>query len=325
MNLEKETWYQKKGVLILLLFTFPPLGILGIFNRKTKILKKIFYTLLGLFTSFLLLTWFFYLLLPNLSYSKGERFYSKGNYSKAIIEFQKVKKDDEYYNLALQKIELSKNKLDSILLFKKTIVLKNKKDSLTNIEVENNKTFSLKIFQKQWADSILKSESKLGNRHFTNIVLSLPDTILFEYTEGVTKNGFTTNFNLDKKKYPKHYKKALSKELGKNFLKFETYISFIPNQMVLSKNNPNDWKHPILLNKGLKIYKGNNFSKTYLGVLKCKYKDKERSVFDGNQFVIIEKENGELTRILRKELSKYYWIKTNDSNINSNRGLPKCY
>ena len=119
-----------------------------------------------------------------------------------------------------------------------------RKNEGTSLVVENNSLIKeqiaapkvdlepLKAFQKHWADSILKSETKPGNRHFVNIRLVLPDTILFEYTEAITRLGYNENLMNDTVFYREYYNKELLKKLGTNFDNQNTYISFIPNKNV---------------------------------------------------------------------------------------------
>ena len=46
----KTKWYHKKGLLIMFLFLLPPVGIIGMFLRDSKLWKKIVYLFFGLFT-----------------------------------------------------------------------------------------------------------------------------------------------------------------------------------------------------------------------------------------------------------------------------------
>lgn len=323
--MDKRKWYQNKALLIVLLFILPPVGIVGIFQRKTKVWKKLIYTLLALFMSFWLLGLVLMFMFPVNHYEVGNKLFEKKSYKEAINEFRKVEKRDENYVKAQNRISLSESLLDSIENINRKAIEKVKQDSIYNVKMENNRISELKLFQKQWADSILKNESKKGNRHFVSVKYSLPDSILFEYTEGITKNGFENNYKVDTMIYRKHYRKSLFEKMGLEFMDYPCFITFIPNQKIVKSIDSDLWKHPVMLNQGLKIYKGNKYNKTYLGVLKCKFKDKDRNVLDGNQFVIIEKDNGALIQLLLYELKNYYWVKKSDPNYSSGVGLSKCY
>lgn len=316
-------WYQKKWLLILLLFIIPPVGIIGVFLRDTKIWKRIVYTLLGVFMSFYLLAVLLLLVTPNVGYLDGNRLYEQGKYSEAISEFRKVNKDDENYTNAFNKIESAKSKIDSIAKIEKQILLNTQKDSLAQTEKKKQQIVLLKSFQKQWADSILKSESKPGNRHFVNVKYNLPDTILFEYTKGITKNGFDNNFNIDKDVYSNHYKKSLSQKLGKEFLTLATYISFIPNQnFVSSIDNSIKYVNPSLAYFGVKVYSGNQYSKEYLGTVSCLFTDKDKGWTDGDREIVIIKTESGMAKIPLYKFQKYYWIDVKDNDLSKN--VNKC-
>lgn len=184
-TLQKSKWYQKKWLLILLLFILPPLGILGILKKDTKTWKKVFYTLLGVFMSFYLLGVVLMIFAPNFDFLNGNALYEEGKYQDAIIEYKKVEKDDENYNNALQKIELAQSKLDSISVIKQQAILQKRKDSIAKVEKQNQKIEALKLFQKQWADSLKKSYGKYLN----------------DYTISETNNKITFYLNPANNKY----------------------------------------------------------------------------------------------------------------------------
>ncbi len=311
---QKREWYEKKRILIPLLFLLPPVGIYGIFKKDTDKWKKVVYTLIGVFMTIYLISLLLLLILPNMDYSNGNKLYELGNYEKAIFEYKKVEKDDENYQNALQKIQLAQSKLDSIANSETMAIVKQKQDAIA-------KTEKLTAFQKQWADSIVNSWK--GEFIISHNLKSI-DTIQFELSKGATEI-FNSNVKSNLPMYQSMYEKSLKHNLNKANNEPKTVIEFIPNKELSANANPNEWQHPTILNRSLKIYSGNQYSKEYLGVLVCKFKDKNRNAMDGNQFVVIEKPNGNLVEILRYNLSNKYWIKTTDPNRNSATGLSNCY
>lgn len=179
--------------------------------------------------------------------------------------------------------------------------------------VDNTKLIE---FQKTWSDSVVKSWK---GKFIIASKLSLPDTISFELSKDATKS-FNSNKSESLPMYLFSYKNSLKNKFGNEFNSIATTIDFIPNKELLKNNNPNEWSHPIMMNKGLKIYSGNQYSKDYIGKLNCKYKDKT----DGNTYYVLIKDNGNETRILDYEFESYYWIKKTDPNYNSAIGLSKC-
>lgn len=251
-----KKWYEKRGLLILLFFIFPPLGIYGMLQRKTATWKKILYAFP--FSSFILIFLIgAYNVATTPDYDYAMRHYHEQDYEKAYNYFLKVSSDDKNYTDAQTKLKEIKFILDSIKKekYREEIrlalerneniqMLRDRKEE--NAELQKEKEIlitevqkkremrleKLKGFQKFWADSILASESKVGNRHFVATKLSLPDTILFEYTENVTKKGFEENMKIDTSFYRKYYKEQVKEKLGKDFENHKVYISFIPNRNV---------------------------------------------------------------------------------------------
>ena len=178
-------------------------------------------------------------------------------------------------------------------------------------------TSKLIEFQKTWSDSVVKSNN---GSYILSSKLSLPDTIYFELSKGATKS-INSNKRDNLPMYLSIYKKSLTKKFGTQYNGIETIIDFMPNKELTKNNNPNDWSHPVLMNRGLKVYSGNEYSKEYLGKLICKYKDES----NGNSYYIVTKDNGKENRIIDYEFENYYWIKKTDSNYNSATGLSKCY
>lgn len=214
--------------------------------------------------------------------------------------------------------------------YKNYLLTKENKSNSEEITKEDIKTVTPSIdktklieFQKKWSDSILKSENIEG-KHLVDIRLVLPDTILFEYTEGVTKNNFETNIVIDTTRYRIFYKEAVKKELGNQFLNYKTFISCIPNQKLVSKqNNSIAYTHPALAFEGIKVYKGNKYYKEYIGKVKCIYKDEDKSFDDiTKEIVIIVKGNNEIT-IPYGYFRQSYWTTKEENDITKN--VNKCY
>lgn len=171
-------------------------------------------------------------------------------------------------------------------------------------------------FQKTWSDSVVKS---WGGDFIVSNKLSLPDTIYFELSKKATQS-FNSNKSQSLPMYLFSYKNSLKNKFGTQYNEIETYIDFMPNKELLKNNNPNDWTHPVMKNRGLKIYGGNEYSKEYLGSLNCKYKDETT----GNTYYLILKDNGKEIRIVDYEFDNY-WIKRTDPNLKSAIGISKCY
>jgi hypothetical protein len=171
-------------------------------------------------------------------------------------------------------------------------------------------------FQKTWSDSVVKS---WGGDFIVSNKLSLPDTIYFELSKKATQS-FNSNKSQSLPMYLFSYKNSLKNKFGTQYNEIETYIDFMPNKELLKNNNPNEWTHPVIKNRGLKIYGGNEYSKEYIGSLNCKYKDET----NGNTYYVILKDNGKEIRIVDYEFGNY-WIKQTDPNLQSAIGISKCY
>ena len=217
----EKKWYDNTPLLIILLFLFAPLCIYGVFKRKNTVLwKKLVFTFFGIgYLLFIIPMIIAVIYVANLdNYEEGNNYYKKEEYSTAIDYFSKVEKNDKNYYRAQQKIKEINSKLSQIEIQKKQ-----------EREVQLSK---LMDYQKVWADSIVKSESQPGNRHFVGSKVIAPDSIIFEYTERITKNGFKENFNIDTLVYKQHYQKSISHKFGKEYEDIKTIISFIPNKKI---------------------------------------------------------------------------------------------
>lgn len=309
-TLQNIKWYQKKWLLILLLFILPPVGIVGIFKKHTKTWKKVVYTLFGVFMSFYLLGIVLMIFTPNFDFVNGNALYKDGKYEKAIIEYSKVNKDDENYNDALQKIKQAQNKLDSISNIKILAIEKQKQDSINKIE-------KLTAFQKKWADSIVQSWK--GEFIISHNIKSI-DVIQFELSKGATES-FNPNVKSNLPMYQSMYEKSLKYNLNKLNNEPKTVIEFTPNKELSANTNSNEWQQPVMMNAGLKVYSGNQYSKTYVGTLNCKFKDPT----DGKNYFVILKSNGKEAMIENYKFRKLYWVKKQDHKDRIGTGLNQCY
>src|SRR5690606_1078457 len=232
-NQEQKKWYDNIGILIVFFFFLPPVGIYGVIKRKTSTFKKLLYiipaSISTIFAFILILGTILSIAFPIDYYKKGLESYNKQDYKIAIEHFRKVKSNEENYEDALLKIKIAKEELaeeERLLEVKKSL------EDTERKEYQLKRISELKDFQKSWADSIVKSESQEGNRHLVAVKLSLPDSILFEYTKGVTINGFDVNIKNDTVMYRKSYKESLREKFGNEFDNTKVYISCIPNSKI---------------------------------------------------------------------------------------------
>ena len=317
MTATKESkWYDSKPLLILLIFILPPLGIVGIFKRNSATWKKIVYALGGLTMSFFLLIFTIALFYEIDYYKDGNEYFYKGQYDKAMENYNKVPKDDIHYTDAQAQLTQIKRISDSLAIQKQIeheTIESEKQKQIKAIELEKKqKNKSLIAHQKLWVDSI----AYLWKGFIINTELNLPDSILFELSEEATKH-----FNSNKKQtlptIINLYKRSLSAK-GYNTDSLNTTIDFLPNNKLSSQSNNDDWTHPVTKNKGLKIYSGNQYHKEYLGTLSCKYK------YEGSTFYRVLKDNGKYADIEDYNFQNY-WVKKADSKAQQGIGLPTCY
>ncbi len=269
-NFSNKKWYDSRGLIIVLFFIMPPLGIYGMIKRNTVVWKKVLYILpasLFIFIVFIVIVGAFL-------------------------------------------VDTNKNNLENTVDANKITV------DEVNTEMPPVDTSKLIEFQKTWSDSVVKS---WDGQFIISSKLSLPDTIYFELSKKATQS-FNSNKSQSLPMYLFSYKNALKNKFGTQYNEIETIIDFVPNTELLKNSNPNDWKHPIIKNRGLKIYSGNEYSKEYLGSLNCKYTDES----NGSTYYIILKDNGNEIRIVDYEFGNY-WIKQTDPNYNSAIGISKCY
>jgi len=100
----QKKWYNSKGLLILLFFILPPLGIYGIIKRKTITWKKLLYIIPAGFFTFLLIIAIIGVFFIN-HYTIGLNYYDNKQYIEAYESFKLVSKDNENYNDAMLKLD----------------------------------------------------------------------------------------------------------------------------------------------------------------------------------------------------------------------------
>lgn len=301
----KSKWYDSKPLLIILLLILPPLGIVGIFKRNSVTWKKIVYTLGGLTMSFFLLIFTIALFYEINYYKDGNEYFYKGQYDKAVENYNKVPKDNIHYTDAQSQLNRIRQISDSLAMQTQIEV--------ESIELEKQKQLeSLIVFQKYWADSIMN----LYEGFIVDIETKLPNSISFELGEEATKH-FNSNTKHTLPTIINLYRRSLSAK-GYDIDSLNTEIIFLPNKKLSNESNNDDWTHPIMKNKGLKIYSGNQYHKEYLGTLSCKYK------YEGSIFYRVLKDNGKYTDIEDYNFQNY-WVKKADSKAQQGIGLPTCY
>lgn len=302
----QKKWYNNKTLLILLLFVFPPLGIFGIWKRKgTKDWKKVVYSFFGVISSmFIFLIIFSFFIDKNkFSYDTGMRYYKEGKYTEAINEFELVERESVNYTDAQKKIlEI--------------------RELLNNKQVEETHQSSLDFsklseFQKKWADSIVKS---WNGDFIISSELKSTDTIKFELSENATKS-FNSNRSQTLPMYISDYRKSIEKRFGDEFDEVETIIDFSPNKKLAQSANSKDYVHPVFMNTGMGIYRGNEYSKEFVGKLVCEFKDES----DGMRYYRVSGNDGSIKRIPEYEMKSNYWVKKSDPIYNAHNGLNKCY
>lgn len=324
LQTQSKAWYDNKVLLIILFFILPPLGIYAMAKHRTDIWKKVVYIVPASLSIFLLLMIIIVTITKD-DYKTAMTFYNSKKYMEAYKYFNRVSPEDENYNDAVARLKELQPKFDSIILeerkkeftdpYKEEINL----PKLTVDEIE-----ILKDFQQKWADSLVQIENTPinGNHLVSNKVLS-PDSILLEYSKGVTKEGFDINIEQDKELYMKFYKEAISKKLSKKYADYPVYISPVANKEVLSKMDHNiKYTHPVLAFRGIDIYRGNSVYKEKIGYIECVFDDPDKDRFDMyNEIVMVRSKNG-IIKIPYAKLRKNYWTTVKENDVT--KTVQKC-
>lgn len=319
-----KAWYDNKILLIILFFILPPLGIYAMAKHKTVIWKKIIYIVPASLSIFLLLMIVIVTVIKD-DYKTGMSFYNSKNYVEAYRYFNRVSSDDENYKNAVAKLKELQPKFDSAVLEqKKKELTVSTKEEINYQKLSADEIVILKDFQKKWADSLVRIENTpINGNHLVNNKVVAPDSILLEYSKGVTKEGFDTNLEQDKDLYRKFYKEAVSKNLGKKYEDYPVYISPVGNREVLSKMDRNtEYTHPSLAFRGIDIYKGNSVYKERIGYIECVFDDPDKDRFDMyNEIVIVQSKNG-IIKIPYAKLRKNYWTTVKENDVT--KTVQKC-
>jgi len=318
---QSKAWYDNKILLILLLFILPPLGIYAMAKNKTEIWKKIFYIVPASLSIFLFLM-FLIVAITNDDYKTAMTFYNSKNYMEAYKYFNRVSPDDENYKDAVAKLKELQPKFDSITSEKRKKEFS--KEEINPQKLNMDEIAILKDFQKKWADSLVRIENTpINGNHLIGNKVSSPDSILLEYSKGVTKEGFDINLEQDTELYRKFYKEAVSKRLGKQYADYPVYISPIANREVISKMDRNtEYTHPALAFRGIDIYKGNSVYKEKIGYIECVLDDPDKDRFDMyNEIVIVRSKNGKI-KIPYAKLRKIYWTTVKENDVT--KTVQKC-
>lgn len=322
---QSKAWYDNKILLVIFFFLLPPVGIYAMAKHKTIIWKKIFYIVPASLSIFLLLMIIIVTITKD-DYKTAMTFYNSKNYMEAYKYFNRVSSDDENYKDDVAKLRELQPKFDSVVLAQRNKELnESPKREIDNQKLSADEITILKEFQKKWADSLVRVENTPinGNHLISNKVVA-PDSILLEYSKGVTKEGFDINLHQDTELYRKFYKEAVSKKLGKQYANYPVYISPIANKEVLSKMNHNTkFTHPALAFRGIEIYKGNSVYKEKIGYVECVFDDPDKDRFDlYNEIVIVQGENG-VIKIPHHSLRKSYWTTENENDLS--KQVKKCF
>ena len=312
----KPKWYENKTLIVLLFFILPPLGIYGMTKRKTVSWKKVLYIVPASFLILLTIIGIIGAIFIDY-YKDGIEYYNKKEYIKAYDNLKMVDSDDPNYKDAISKLNEIKPIVDSIIANKNTI--KEVENTATSTKPKkNNIDFELlKGFQKKWTDSVVKVENTpINGNHLVGSKLVLPDTIYLEYSAGVTKEGFEINMQNDTTLYRKWYKDALLKKLGTDYANYPVYIIPIANRNLVSKIDKSiNYVHPALAFEGIRIYKGNDYYKEFVGNVVCVYDDPDKGSTDMyNKIVMIRTKKG-VAKITYYSLRKNYWTTEKENDL----------
>lgn len=212
----KNKWFENKVIVLLLLFTVPPVGIYGMLQRDSKVWKKVIYTIIGLFTSLWLMGLFLMVFFPTDHYEIGNTLLNKGQYSEAINEYEKVENNNDSYKNALAGIGLANKKIDSIENHLKQLGIDKENKLKKDLEL-------IKLFQNKWADSIIKTwEGDYIKNYKTTPQL---DTIYFQLNRQASKGNWKSTSDLHRSSYQKQYDSLTKTMFDEVLLKTEIVIT----------------------------------------------------------------------------------------------------
>jgi len=213
----KSKWYNSKPLLIILFFILPPLGIVGILKRNSVAWKKIVYTLGGITMSFFLLIFTIALFYEIDYYKDGNEYFHKGQYDKAVENYNKVLKDNIHYTDAQNQLSRIRQISDSLAM--QTQI------ELETIELKKQEQLKdLTLFQKHWADSIMK----VYEGYIIKNTVSL-DTIYFQLGMEATKGNWRHSADLNQSIIQKDYNNTVSVKFA-DMDKPNTIMLLIPDE-----------------------------------------------------------------------------------------------
>lgn len=223
----KPKWHDSKPLLIILLFVFPPLGIVGVLRRNSATWKKIVYTLGGVIISLFLFLFTIGLIgaifFPTDYFKEGDEYFHTGQYDKAIENYNKVPRDNIHYMDAQSQLTRIKQVSDSLAIQKQI--------ELETIELEKQKQLNrLMSFQKHWADSIMK----VYEGYIIKNTVSL-DTIYFQLSNLATKGNWRHSADLNQSVIQKDYDNIASVKFA-NMDKPNTIMLLIPDEKQTIEN-----------------------------------------------------------------------------------------
>lgn len=224
---KKSKWYGNKALLIILLFVLPPLGIIGIFKRNPTTWKKIVYTLVGitssLFLFFLTVGIIGMIFFPMDYFKEGNEVFYKGQYDKAVENYNKVPKDNIHYTDAQSQLIRIRQISDSLAIQRQV--------ELETIELEKQEQLkNLVSFQKHWADSIMKVYKGYIIKNTSSL-----DTIYFQLSNVATKGNWRHSADLNQSVIQKDYDNIVSVRFA-NMDKPNTIMLLIPDEKQSAEN-----------------------------------------------------------------------------------------
>lgn len=223
----KSKWYDSKPLLVIFLFILPPLGIVGIFKRNSVTWKKIVYTLGGitssLFLLFLTVGIISMIFFPIDYFKEGNENFYKGQYDKAVENYNKVPKDNIHYTDAQSQLNRIRQISDSLAM--QTQI------ELETIKLKKQKQFNeLALFQKNWADSIMK----VYEGYIIKNTVSL-DTIYFQLGKEATQGNWRHSADLNQSVIQKDYNNIVAIKFA-DIDKPETIILLVPDEKQAIEN-----------------------------------------------------------------------------------------
>lgn len=220
-------WYNNNLKLILAILFIAPLGIYGLYKKKTNknALKNISLVLGSIYSVFYIillisLVAFLFTDKDKLNYDTAITKMKDKKFDEALAEFKEIENDSEYFSSAQKQITLLNQKLDSI---------KNSKlEILANIDNQRKKIEDQRII---WSDSIVKSWKGEFILDYKKPIIG--DTIYFMLSKNASKT-FQSNRDLNLPLYHRSYKNHMKNNIGPSYSD-NVVIDFIQDLEVKSE------------------------------------------------------------------------------------------